>query len=438
MARKLTRSDFLKATGGTFGGLCLFGLTACGSGGSSSGSTALRMTWSGSDERHERTQAAIKAAVNKLQDIEIRGEPAAGGGEYFNRLATQISGGNAPDIFEANTNQFPPFASRGALIDLEQFVPDIINLDEWREDSIDALRTDEGLIGLPAGENTFMLIYSVSAFEAAGVEEPSLDWTWDDFVRTANDISSASGDDFYGTEDASSWNERFEVFIRQRGKEQFTESGELGFDREDLTAWLELWEELRESGAAVPAEVQTLYQGDLSDTPLITGRAAMQFDYANRLAAFRELTDDELGYVSYPNGPSGSSPGMFIKPGLTRHGFSGAENPEAVATVLDILVNDPEVAQHLGTDRGIPGNAEIREMVAQEASGSERDFLDYFDTVSEMELVTPMTIPRPPNVGDVMLVGSSFWRATEDAAFGRITIEEAVDRFFSEAEESLG
>ncbi|MCH1932529.1 extracellular solute-binding protein, partial [Shewanella sp. A25] len=87
----------------------LLGLTACGTGeqpGSGSEGEApelseeavtLRVTWWGGDSRHPLTQEAIEAFEEKHPNIKVEGAFADWGG-YWDKLATQTAGGNAPDI----------------------------------------------------------------------------------------------------------------------------------------------------------------------------------------------------------------------------------------------------------------------------------------------------------------------------------------------------
>lgn len=67
--------------------------------------------------------------------------------------------------------------------------------------SLDALKYNGKLVGLPAGINPFVVYYSPKKFAAAGVQPPAAGWTLDDFVAAAkavhNPDSSLIGTDSY-------------------------------------------------------------------------------------------------------------------------------------------------------------------------------------------------------------------------------------------------
>lgn len=425
-----TRGDFLRVSGGAFASVGLIGLAGCG--GADDGEAELRMTWWGEQRRHERTQEALEAFQRNNPGIGITAELSGGGPGYEDKLATQAAGGNAPDLFQMEPNLFAEFAGRGVLLELDQFVDEGLRLAEWPRDTVDLNRIDGSLLGVPLGLNSFMLLYDAAVLEEAGVEAPGQDWTWEDFEAVANDISRAMGGGYFGTEDASGDPYFLEVWVRQRGGELFNKEGRLGFERRDLTEWLEYWASLRSSGAAVPAEIQALSAGDVTDTPLATGDAAMEFDFSNRLAAFSGLIENEVGYNTIPNGSSGSRYGMYIRPALTMCGYSRTDYPEEAAQVMNALVNTPEVAEPLGTERGVPPSPEIREFLEPDLSDEDRRIVEYVEDVAENQ--EPLTIPRPPGVSEF---DEALTRMSQDVAFGRLTPDEGTDRLFQEAERIL-
>lgn len=439
MGRKLARRDFLRYGGGALAGTYVLGLAACGGGGgggqggSESENARLRMTWWGEQKRHERTQAALKAFQERNPGIDISAELSGGEG-YFDKLITQASGGNAPDVFQSEPNQFAELSQRGGiLLELDQFVPGVLAVGDWPEEVVQLNQVDGKLLGVPMGLNSFMVLYDAAAFEKAGVGQPEEDWTWEDFRRITGDVRRAASGDVYGTEDASGDSYMLETFVRQRGKELFTEEGQLGFEKVDLADWWEYWYALREDGAAVPAEIQALSIGDVTNTPLATGKAAVEFDFSNRLIAFSGLVDGDLGYNVVPNGPSGSRYGMYLRPALTMCVYGRSDNPEAAIKVINSLVNVPEVASSLGTERGVPPSPEIRELLEPDLDDQEREIIAYVERVSEQQ--EPMTILRPLGAADLAVGPESLlFRTAAEISFGRTSIDEGVDRFFEEAE----
>lgn len=93
---------------------------ASGSEGDSSGKIELRMTWWGSQTRHDLTTKVIQLFEEKHPGITIKPEYSGWDG-YFDKLTTQVAGSNAPDIIQMDYAFLTDFARRGALLDLTPF-----------------------------------------------------------------------------------------------------------------------------------------------------------------------------------------------------------------------------------------------------------------------------------------------------------------------------
>src|SRR5689334_13586089 len=95
------------------------GAAACGSGDGGSGKTTLRFAWWGSEERAKLTQQVVDLYVSKHPDVEIKTTYAAYD-PYFQKLATEMSGGNAPDVLQMGDRYLREYAERNTLLDLTE------------------------------------------------------------------------------------------------------------------------------------------------------------------------------------------------------------------------------------------------------------------------------------------------------------------------------
>ena len=120
----LDRRQFLFGAGGLAAAAATMGLTGCapGSGGSSSGGNAggavdLKFAWWGNELRNKNTQASIDAYVKANPNVKIAAQPGEFG-SYWDKLATQTAGGQAPDIIQMDMNYISEYGTRQALLDL--------------------------------------------------------------------------------------------------------------------------------------------------------------------------------------------------------------------------------------------------------------------------------------------------------------------------------
>lgn len=426
MRNTLTRREMLRTSGGALAGVWALYLTGCG-GGSSGGEAQMRMAWWGSTVRHQRTKEAINLFEERNSSIKIEPEPTGDFVEYWNKIATQSSGGNAPDVIQTDYRYLTEYAGRGVLMELDEYIPDPINLKYFSEEQLENGKIDGKTYALSFGDNSPLVVYDIARLEEAGVEPPAEGWTWDDLGEFAGQISETIGGGFYGTEDAGGQEPVLEVFLIQNDMSLY-ENGELGFDEPALAEWLTYWDDLRNSGACAPGDVQATDTGDLNTTLLIQGKAATDFAFSNQYTGLSELTDRELDFAPEPGGPEG----QYLKPSQLLSGYSRSDYPDEVAQVIDFFLNDKDANKILGTERGVSANSQIREMLRTRVPESEQQVFGYLQLVDEKG--APLPPPPPPGAAEIAEI---VLRINEEVAFGRASVDKAVRTFFSDANSAL-
>ncbi|MCL5429667.1 MAG: extracellular solute-binding protein [Chloroflexi bacterium] len=109
--------------------------------------------------------------------------------EFRRKLLTAISGGTAPDLIRADIIWVPEFADMGALVALDEFMPDFSTY----QDAVfpGALATNflnDHYYGLPLDTNTRVLVYNNDMFTAAGVQGPPT--TMEEFLTACEQIKA--------------------------------------------------------------------------------------------------------------------------------------------------------------------------------------------------------------------------------------------------------
>lgn len=107
--------------------------------------------------------------------------------------------------------------------------------------------------------------------------------------------------------------------------------------------------------------------------------------------------------------------------------YEGTEHPEEAQMFIDYLVNNEDAGRLQLLERGIPGNAEIREAIRGDLDEDETDLLEYNEGLEEVVAEAP---PLPPEgFGAVQEI---IWRYEEEFLFGRVSAEEAAQRMHDE------
>lgn len=157
--------------------------------------------FSGSGVQEEVLNKMIDVFESKNPDIKIDLQ-ITGFEDYFTKLATVIGGGNAPDVFEMNMENFLAYMLRGACADLTGLV-DTAN---YSEGTLAAVSSDGKLYAVPMSFSTCLLFYNEDLFDQAGVEYPNDSWTWTDIQAAAEKIK-ALGEDIWGVYQPITYNE---------------------------------------------------------------------------------------------------------------------------------------------------------------------------------------------------------------------------------------
>ncbi len=160
--------------------------------------------------------------------------------DYMTKTDIMIMGGEAMDI--VMTPSFTAFASRaasGAYLDLDPyFEAEGTSL----EDSYDAvLRVNGGAYGIPGEMKYDMILINKDLLDEAGLDVPSLDWTWDDYREYAKALTKGEGaSKIYGSFFYSWGNVNlYGVASAKKGNRYFNDDHTLVFEDPSFTDFLQ-------------------------------------------------------------------------------------------------------------------------------------------------------------------------------------------------------
>ncbi|MGC9664971.1 ABC transporter substrate-binding protein [Planosporangium sp. 12N6] len=412
--------------------LPLAAVGACGGGSGSAKSdqkVELSVFWWGGPERAKVTEQALDLYTSKHPNVTFKKEWQGNAG-YFEKLSTRVAGGSGgPDIFQIDDNAITEYASRGITLDLSSYVKNkTIDVSKFPKSLVDYGVVKGKTAGIAAAENTPAMYYDKTVAESLGLPEPKTGMTWEELISWGEQVTARSGGRTWGTMDPSADYKALWVWLRQQGKE-FYDNDKLGFTAADVTRWFELWADARKRGAAPPADIiHTANDGSVTKQLVVTRTGATSFMWSNQMPELQKGTQNKLGLMAYPGDPKG----QWARASMYWSGFRGTKHPKEVANVINFLVNDPEAAKILGTDRGLYSNLDIRRGLAGTLAPEMQA------TVALEDELTPKfgPAPTPPPKGHskikTQLVGSA-----EAVQYGKATPQQAAEQFVSQAAEAL-
>jgi multiple sugar transport system substrate-binding protein len=169
------------------------------------------------EEEHPNVTIEVSSGAPSTEDL-------------LQKLSASFAGGTYPDVSYAFGSWASELAASERTLDITEQVsePDVA----WDEFSGAARQTaqptGEATIGFPAVVDNLSLIYNTTVFDAAGVDYPTEDWTWEDFRAAAKELTDASTNTYgyaYSVSGSEETTWQFWPHLWQHGGQILSEDG---------------------------------------------------------------------------------------------------------------------------------------------------------------------------------------------------------------------
>lgn len=389
----------------------------------------LRITWWGSQTRHDLTQEAIDLFHEQYPWITLVPEFSAWDG-YWERLATQISGGNLADIFQQDYQYLKQYADNNVMEDLTPYIGNGIDDTYIEENTFMGGAVDDKVYAISLGLNSQCVVWDPELFEQAGVDAPAERWTWEEYMDTATKLHDALG--IYGEEHfASSYYHGLNLWLRQHGYSVYSADGTgLGYEDDQLFAdYYQMDLDLTTKGVCAPVDIRDEIVS-VENQLIVTQRAAMMgaLGGSNQLAALDAASGRNLKLASLPM-LEGEVRGQFLKPSQYFSVYSGTEHVEECVLWLDFVTNDIDCNMILKGERGVPISSAVRDALAPVIDESQQEIFRYIDSVSTF--AHPIGHPEPPAHAELDGILKNI---RYEIVSGAISPLEGAEKYRSEAE----
>jgi len=167
---------------------------------------------------NEENLDAIVAAFedeNPGITVEVTTLPYA---DYGTALQTDLAAGSVSDVFDIEYANYAAYQANGVLAPLE-----VSNPDAYRPSLLEAYSTDGTSYALPSSFSTVVMFYNADLFDAAGLEYPTADWTWEDERAAAEAITDEAAG-VWGSHQPVSFYEYYKV-LEQNGESFLNDDG---------------------------------------------------------------------------------------------------------------------------------------------------------------------------------------------------------------------
>lgn len=397
--------------------LMLLGLSGCG--GANQHTISFMVSGDTAELAAYQTLVTAFEAEHPQTGINLQHIPSEG--EYRQRLAAGFSSGEAPDVMLINYRRFGTFADQGGLEPLTDYLAgsQLIAASDFYPAALDAFQWQQDLWCIPQNVSSLVVYYNRDLFDAAGVPYPAGDWTWVDFLATAQALTrDLDGDgqiDQYGVGLEPNLI-RLAPFIWQNGGRLVDDQANPTRLTLDEPAALDafLWfADLQVKHHVVPDAVAEA--AETSESRFLNGTLGMLFDSRRGVPTYRTITSFAWDAAPLPRGRQQASI-------LHSDGYCMAatvKDKDAAWTFIE-FANSPAgqtiIAQ---TGRTVPSLIAVAESDAfLEPTQSPANSRVFLDALSVMR--------RTPVMSTWIAIEETAGAEIERAFYGQIPVEEAI------------
>ncbi len=376
------------------------------------GSVVIRWAYWGSGERVTISQEAIDLYESRNPGVRVNPEVSGGAGDHFVKVDTQLAGGNGPDIIQMGGNIYD-YAD--VLLPLDQYAGSAINVDVIDPSAVASGTISGQLKGVSTGVTMPSLVYNKTMIERAGAPLPPKSMTYAEFKDYLVMLKGKLPAGVFPMQDIgvmSSSSTPFGYWTRYNGTPLYdAASNSTSVTAAAAKKYLDLFMDYRESGLVPPPDIASGYAESNADTSsLIAGKVAIAYLFTNQLSGYQAATTDELDLIEFPG--AAETMALWQAPSQFYTVNKDSKHPEETAKFIDFLVNDPDAALILGSNRGASASSTAR--AAGAASEADQLVLDY------MEVAGPHSSLETDHVPNDTEFNSTLFLIYQRVAFGQI------------------
>ena len=353
---------------------------------------------------------------NQNITVDVRTLPYA---DYFTALQTDLAGGTEADLFDIEYANYQSYQANGVLAALDGVDPSV-----YKPDVAAGYATEGTQYALPSSFSSVVLFFNQDLFDAAGLDYPTSDWTWEDEKAAAEKLVD-TGAGVWGDYQPISYYEFYKALAQAGGNFLNADGTAVAFNSPEGIAaanWL-----VGKSGSIMPTVEQGAGTPDFDTGLWADGKLAM---WHSGIWMFGAAADSDFAWD------------IAVEPGGTQNASAVFSNAVGVSANTDNLEAAEKFAEFLTSSQTM---VDIRlnsgwELPPISDQALLATYLDQTDPANRQAVFDSLdAIAYPPTIGDGQTeMQDDISEQLTEAAAGRITVEEALSNAESAANALLG
>ena len=388
-------------------GVVALALSGCGAPAEESGPVTITYTnFISNDGNEENLQTIIDAFQDENPDItvEVTTLPYA---DYGTAIQTDLAAGTESDVFDIEYSNYAQYQANGVLAPIE-----VANADAYKASLLEAYATDGTQYALPSSFSNVVLYYNKDLFDAAGLDYPTNDWTWDDEKAAAEALTDQAAG-VWGDHQPVSFYEYYKVLAQNGGQFLADDGTSVAFNTPEgveAAHWL-----VDKSGTVMPTIEQGQGSPDFDTNLFKDGKLAMLH---TGIWVFGAVADVPFGWdIAVEPGNTTQASAVFSNAlGVS----ANSEHPEAAGKWAEFLSSsDTTVDVRLEAGWELPPISDDAKLSTYLEKGSPDNRQAVFDSLNGIAL-PPVVAEGQSEMQDIM------GEELVEAQAGRKTVEEAL------------
>ena len=228
---------------------------------------------------------------------------------YFQKIHLLFASNLAPDVLFINNLYLPIYANAGVLEELQSAKVEESNLSTFYDKSLQSLMYNNKLYAIPRDISNLVIYYNADLFKKYNVEMPNKNWTFEDFLKTAQKVTMDTNND--GKTDV--WGVSFEedpalfylpYLMSDGGGILSDDLKSVIIDSPDSKEGLQFYSDLRNKYHVAPTKAESA-SATMAQL-FLQGKLAMQLSGRWLVPKYRTDAKFEWNVINFPRGDMGS------------------------------------------------------------------------------------------------------------------------------------
>lgn len=314
----------------------------------------LRLSSWGSPEQNAPTAEMVAAFAARYPNITVEEEYDPWDG-YWEKKTTQLAGNQLPDVYAMSTAFICDYVASGRVLDVSASLnePDVAGfVDGLPPTALENLTLDGELYGFPYATVTVVLFYNKDMFDAAGLDYPTAEWTYQDVLDASAKLTQdRDGDgilDVWGYHVEANSPDTFGTILSRFGARFISDDGAtVEMDSPQAVEAVQFIQDLQYKYNVSPRPQDI----DGVESPFASNMVAMYEGLVGQVGTFREITDFAWDVAPLPLGFEGQQ-GVGVLRGNPNFVVSATSAHPAEATRLAAFLSSAEAQALLGEAQG--------------------------------------------------------------------------------------